>query len=97
MYFWRTATEMAYWIKIKGFINALAVFVRESRNRLDNVAVTNKSIVRKELDPSWVADLPVALHLSLWCWRWKGNNSNDLELLTIEHVRCSPAWQGQKE
>src|SRR5271168_4961404 len=88
---------MAYWINIKGFIDALAVFVKESCNQLANVAATNASIVQKESDPLWVQDFPVALHLSLQCWRRKGNDSNDLELLTIEHVRCSPAWQGWKE
>src|SRR5277367_6246025 len=51
-HFWRTATEMAHWINVEGFIDALAVFVRESRNRLANLAVTNTSIVRKESNPS---------------------------------------------
>jgi hypothetical protein len=96
-HFWRTATEMASWINVEGFIDALAVFVRESRNRLDNVPVTNASIVRRESDSSWVQDFPVALHPSIRCWRRKGNNSNDLEMLTTEYVRCKPTWQGGKE
>jgi hypothetical protein len=96
-HFWRTATEMASWINIEGFIDALAVFVRESRNRLDNVPVTNASIVRREYNPSWVQDFPVALHPSIRCWRRKGNDSNDLERLTTEYVCCKPTWQGGKE
>ncbi len=96
-HFWRTVTEMACWIKIEGFIDALAVFVRECRNRLANITVTNTSIDRRESDPSWVANLPVALHSSIRCWRRKGNDVSDLELLTPEHVRCSPAWQGRTE
>ena len=92
-HFWRTAAEIASQIDNECFIDALAVFVRESRNRLDNIPVTNASIVHKESDPSWVQDFPVALHPSLRCWRRKGNNSNDLEMLAPEYVRCKPCWQ----
>ena len=67
-HFWQTAAEMASQIDIECFIDALAVFVRESRNQLDNIPVMNASIVHKESDPSWVQDFPVALHPSLRCW-----------------------------
>jgi hypothetical protein len=96
-HFWRAASELSTWIKVDGFIDALAVFVRESRNRLANITSTDASIDRREFDPSWVADFPVALHPSLRCWRRRGKDSNDLELLTTEHVRCSPFWQGRAE
>src|SRR5436309_1014255 len=94
LHFWWTVAEMAYWINIEGFIDALAVFVRESRNWLANNKVTNMSMVCKEPNPLWVADFLVALHLLLRCWWWKGSDSNDLELLTTELIRCSLAWQG---
>lgn len=97
LHFWQTITKIACQIKIEGFINALAMFVRECRNQLANIIVTNTSIDRRESDPSWVANLPVALHSSIRCWRRKGNDVSDLELLTPEHVRCSPAWQGRTE
>ena len=34
---WRTVADIVSWVKIDGFIDALAVFVRESRNRIDNI------------------------------------------------------------
>jgi hypothetical protein len=40
-HFWRTAADIVLRVLIDGFINALAVFVRESHNRIDNVQVTN--------------------------------------------------------
>ena len=39
----------------------------------------------------------VALHPSIRCWRRKGSDSNDLELLTKEYVRCKQSWQKGKE
>ena len=63
--FWRTAAEVAIRLEIKDFIDALAVFVRESRKRLDGVPITNTSIVRREPDSSWVKDMLVALHPSI--------------------------------
>jgi hypothetical protein len=95
--FWRTAAEVAARLEIKDFIDALAVFVRESRKRLDGVPITNASIVRRESDSSWVEGMLVALHPSIRCWRRKGSDSNDLELLTKEYVRCKQSWQKGKE
>ena len=89
--FWRAASEMTTLIEVDDFVDALAVFVRESRKRLANIAATNASIDRRESDSSWAADLPVALHPSLRCWRRQGKDSDDLEQLTTELVRCSPA------
>jgi hypothetical protein len=90
--FWRTAAEVAVRLKIKDFIDALAVFVRESRKRLDGVPITNALIVWRESDSSWVEGMLVALHPSIRCWRRKGSDSNDLELLTKEYVRCKQSW-----
>jgi hypothetical protein len=95
--FWRTATEVAIQLEIKDFIDALAVFVRESRKRFDGVSITNASIVRRESDSSWVEGMLVALHTSIRCWRRKGNDSNNLELLTKEYVHCKQSWQRGKE
>jgi hypothetical protein len=73
------------------------VFVRESRNRIDNIQVTNASIDRRETDPSWVNEFAIALHPSIRCWRRKGNDSDDLEMLSKEYVRCKEGWQAGKE
>jgi hypothetical protein len=88
---------MAIQLRIEGFIDALAVFVRESRKQLDKVSILNTSIVQRESDPSWVEGLPVALHPSIRCWPRKGDNSKDLELLTKEYVRCKQFWQSRKD
>ena len=71
--------------------------MRESRKRLDGVPITNASVVRRESDSSWVEGMLVALHPSIRCWRRKGCDSNDLELLTKEYVRCKQSWQKGKE
>ena len=63
--FWRTAAEVAIRFEINNFIDALAVFVRESRKQLDGVPIINTSIVQREPDSSWVKDMLVALHPSI--------------------------------
>jgi hypothetical protein len=78
-------------IEVDDFVDALAVFIRESRKRLANIAAINASIDLRESDSLWVVDLLVALHPSLRCWWRQGKDSNDLEQLTTELVRCSPA------
>jgi hypothetical protein len=80
--------EVAIQLEIKDFIDALAVFVKESRKRFDGVPITNTSIVQKESDPLWVEGMLVVLHPSIRCWRRKENDSSDLELLTKKYVRC---------
>ena len=79
---------MAIQLEIKDFLDALAVFVRESRKRFDGVPIMNASTVRRESDSSWGEGMLVALHPSIRCWRQKGSDSCNLELLTKEYVRC---------
>jgi hypothetical protein len=95
--FCRTAAEVALRLDIEGFIDALVVFVRECRNRFDEVPVTNASVVRRESNSLWVEGLPVTLHPSIRCWRRKGDDSNNLEMLSKEYVRCKEGWQAGKE
>ena len=72
------------------------MFVRESCNQIDNIQVTNASIDRREIDPSWVNEFAIALHPSIRCWHRKGNDS-DLEMLSKEYVYCKEGWQAGKE
>jgi hypothetical protein len=58
---------------------------------------TNASIVQRESDSSWVEGMLVALYPSIQCWRQKGNDSSDLELLTKEYIRFKQSWQKGKE
>jgi hypothetical protein len=95
--FCRTAAEVALRLDIEGFIDALAVFVRECRNRFDEVPVMNASVVRRESNLSWVEGLPVILYPFIRCWCRKRDDSNDLEMLSKEYVRCKEGWQAGKE
>ena len=52
---------------------------------------------RRETDPSWVQEYAMALYPSIRCWRCRGNDSNDLEILSKEYVRCQEGWQAGKE
>ena len=52
---------------------------------------------RRETDPSWVQEYAMALHPSIRCWRRRGNDSNDLEILSKEYVRYQEGWQAGKE
>jgi hypothetical protein len=54
-------------IEVNDFVNALAIFAKESHKRLANIVATNALIDHRESDLSWVADLLVALHPSLQC------------------------------
>ena len=66
-HFWRTAADTVSWVKIDGFVDALAVFVRESHNQIDNIQVTNASMDCRESDPLWVNEFAIALHPSIQC------------------------------
>ena len=50
---------------------------------------------RREDDASWVGSFSVQVHGSITCWKPDGKDSNDLQKLTEEFVRCSPNWQGK--
>ena len=54
-------------IEVDDFVDALAVFVRESCKRLANIAAINTSIDHRESNSLWAVDLLVALHPSLQC------------------------------
>jgi hypothetical protein len=57
----------------------------------------NALIDRRESDPLWVNEFTIALHSSIRCWRHKGNDSNDLEMLSKEYVHCKEGWQAGKK
>jgi len=77
-------------------LDALAVFIRECRNKEGGVVVLPHLIDRRERDASWVKSIGVQVHGSITCWKPDGKDSNDLQKLTEECVRCSPNWQGKK-
>jgi hypothetical protein len=90
--YWRTVQDLSTWAEVEGFTEALAVFVRQTRNRRFNVRITNDMLDRREQDSSWVLPLLVALHPSLHCWRPDGKDSSNTEALTKEIIRCRPKW-----
>jgi hypothetical protein len=91
-----TAGQLDQVIQIDGLLDALAVFVRECRNKEDGVVVPPHLMDRRERDASWVKSIGVQVHGSITCWKPDGKDSNDLQKLTEEFVRCSPNWQGKK-
>src|ERR1700684_4083355 len=91
-----TAGQLDQVIQIGGLLDALVVFVRECRNKEDGVVVPPYLMDRRERDASWVKSIGVQVHGSITCWKPDGKDSNDLQKLTEEFVRCSPNWQGKK-
>ena len=50
--YWREAHLVALHLDIPDLIGALAVFVRECRNRGNNVSILHSKLDRQDLDPS---------------------------------------------
>lgn len=96
-----TATEFASALGDIGsqFLDALAVFVRESRKEEAVDTVTNgRSILLKhsnlrEQDSAWIRDFEIKIHPSLTTYKFGGKNAVDPNQLDSEIMRCSPDWQ----
>lgn len=71
---WRMARDMDNAVEIPGFLDSLAVFVRESRNEYDGVATASHLMDRREADSAWVGDYYISLHNSLSCWERDGRD-----------------------
>lgn len=81
----------------EGFLNALAVFIRNQRATVDGTKVTEEERERSEKSSVWCASYLVALHGSITCWARDGKDPNDTEKLQKQLVRCSPIWQRKRE
>ncbi|KAI9750296.1 MAG: hypothetical protein M4579_006529 [Chaenotheca gracillima] len=91
---WCWASTVAANTDIPDFLDALAVFVRESDARLGGRSSDRSRVDRLETDPSWVAGYFVTIHASIKCWKRSGKDSSNPDALVEECIRCSPAWQG---
>jgi hypothetical protein len=91
-----TAGPLTQVLQVGGLLDALAVFIRECRNKEDGVIVPPYLMDRRDHDASWVKSFTVQVHGSITCWKADGKDSHDLQKLTEEFVRCSPNWQGKK-
>jgi Plavaka transposase len=89
------ACYLAERIQIDGLLDALAVFVREMRNKRDGKLTPGHLVNRREEDPSWISNYIVQMHPSMTCWKSEGKDPKDVHRLTEEIVRCSPNWQGK--
>ena len=94
---WRTAKDMDTALEIPSFLDALAVFVRESRRKQDGVATASHLMDRLETDPAWVGDCYVSLHNSISCWERDGRDNMAPDKLVERHAYCSPRWQNQDQ
>ncbi|KAN0068979.1 hypothetical protein V8E54_013148 [Elaphomyces granulatus] len=88
------ASSLAEHIQTNGLLDALAVFVREMRNKHDGKLTPGHLVKRREEDPSWISNYIVQIHLSMTCWKSESKDPKD-HRLTEEIVRCSPNWQGK--
>jgi hypothetical protein len=91
-----TAGELDQVLQLDGLLDALAVFIRESRNKHDGIVTPTHLMDRREPDASWVKSLSLQVHGSMTCWKPDGRDSCDLQKLTEELVRCVPNWRGKK-
>ena len=92
---WMSASKIAQFIDLPCFLDALAVFVRESRREYDGTDQSDRRLYRVEEDPSWVGSMHICLHESLQCWKREELTPSNPEGLVHERVRCSPSWQGK--
>lgn len=91
---WRRAKDVQSVVQIPDFIDALAVFVRESRKKFDGHMPVGDETDRREPSATWVEDYYISLHGSISCWERDGKDSNSTDTLVERHARCSPAWRG---
>ncbi len=75
------------------FIDALAVFIRQSRKKWDGEAGGIEDWRRREIDPSWARDHFISFHPSLTCWIYDGKDGQDISRLVKETVRCTLNWR----
>lgn len=91
---WRAASVIANCTEIPDFIDSLAVFVREQRNKRDGIHTSSGLLERRDRDPTWISEYYLAVHGALVCWKRAGADPDDMERRMKEYVRCSPNWQG---
>ncbi|MCJ1470491.1 hypothetical protein MMC07_009137 [Pseudocyphellaria aurata] len=92
--YWRTARDMDAAVGIPCFLDALAVFVWESRRKKAGVATAPHLI--DHLEPNVAGCLKncyVSLHNSMSCWERDGKDNNASKKLVERHAYCSPRWQ----
>ena len=71
--------QVAAKTNISNLPNTLTVFVKECRNKLDEIKVNNAALNRREVDSSWVADYLVYVYSSIKCWRPDSKDLADLK------------------
>ena len=90
-----TAAEAGRAMGLKGFIEALAMFIRNSRAELKKEHTSNNERDECEPDSSWIHDYPIQFFGSLRCWRRTGKDETNTEAQEDELLRCTPNWRNQ--
>jgi hypothetical protein len=88
------ASEAARATNLKGFIEALAVFVKRSRAEICGELIKESQRDQCEADSSWVCNYPIQFFGSVRCWRRTGKDETDTEAMESELLRCTPSWRG---
>lgn len=94
--YWRQASTVAQAVGQPGFLDALAVFVREERLRARGVVSSNIAMNMREPDSSWVDKCLVSVHPSMSCWKGDRDDGTNADVRVKEFVRCDPNWQGKR-
>ena len=83
------------YLGILDLIDTLAIFVRECRNRMDNVSISYFELDHYNLDLSQVLLYYISVHPSITCQKCKAKNPKDVEELSSEFVCYCPNWQSK--
>ena len=94
---WRQARDVGQHFGIKDFVPILAVFVRESRKKLDGIVTKEHEMDDRERDPGWAENWLVGLHPSMTCWPLTGKNSANPDERSCSHARCSQSWRSRED
>ena len=92
---WRQVGSVNDALNLSDFIDALAVFVRESRCKIDGNIDDEQTMDCRESDPSWILTYCMSIHSSIICWERDGKNNQHVDRLVERHAICAPAWRGR--
>jgi hypothetical protein len=92
-----TASEAAKATGLKGFLQALALFVKTSRAELKKEPTNNNERDVCDPDPQWLSEYPVQFFGSVRCWRRTGKDERNSEAQEAEILRCTPDWRSLGE
>ncbi len=92
---WRHAVSVMKHTKIDDLVNCLTIFIRENRNKTDDLRRSNTQANIWKNDSVWAEKYFIALSTFLITWKRIDKDADDLEKLRKKYVRCSSNWQNR--